>query len=50
MTEQSETGTTVIYGPHCHHDECGWAECDLTGEIEFPCQEESTCPYCGPRA
>jgi hypothetical protein len=37
---------TVVYGPHCSHDECGWITCGESGLIEFCCGKAG-CPYCG---
>jgi hypothetical protein len=37
---------TVVYGPHCSHDECGWITCGESGLIEFCCVKAG-CPYCG---
>lgn len=38
----------IVYGPHCHHDECGWLVCDHTGLVDFPCRDQESCPSCGP--
>jgi len=37
---------TVIYGPHCSHDDCGWITCDESGLVEFCCNKPD-CPHCG---
>lgn len=38
----------IVYGPHCHHDECSWLHCDIDEKYEFPCNDQATCPHCGP--
>ncbi|WDZ84054.1 hypothetical protein [Micromonospora cathayae] len=40
----------TVYGPHCSHAECGWIACDHTGEVEYSCRDQATCPYCGPES
>jgi hypothetical protein len=40
----------VVYGPHCHHAECAMSACDHTGQVEFGCREQTTCPDCGPNS
>ncbi|MCD9145899.1 hypothetical protein [Streptomyces albireticuli] len=42
---------TLLFGPHCPHDECSWLGCDV-GEgdengIVYPCRNQAECPYCG---
>lgn len=48
MSEASSVPATVIFGPHCPHDECSWVECDHSGLVEHPCQNQVECPSCGP--
>ncbi len=41
-----------LFGPHCHHDECGMTACDIEADPEdgvlFGCRDQAACPHCGP--
>lgn len=38
----------IIYGLHCsHHDLCSMFGCDQRGHIDFPCNQQDTCSFCG---
>lgn len=42
----------ILYGPHCHHDECAMTGCDYAPDqnaaVLFACRQVASCPHCGP--
>jgi hypothetical protein len=42
----------TVFGPHCPHDDCGWAVCDIAPEPEsgvwYTCRHVAECDLCGP--